>query len=143
MHVEWWRPCGCGWQSAGWVQGSSPESHEQPDYGKELDITLVLGTEAFQNTHGGTLREAGSKPACRRHPSICAVPAGYIRPAMGWSVSILELLGIWPASDAAQCGLDILKSDCAWNSLLKCTDSQDCNSEVLSQCVWKRLQICF
>lgn len=52
---------------------------------------------------------------------------------MGPSAFVLELLGIWPASDAAQCGLDVLKSNNAWNSLPKRTDSQDCNPEVLSQ----------
>lgn len=109
---------GRGWQSAGRLPGSRLESSEQPGFGKEHNVTLVLGTEAFQNASEGTSeKQVQSQPA---GDSPAFVPCR----GLGWAGDgpvcfIFEFLGIWPASDAAQCGLDILKSHCIWNSLFK------------------------
>lgn len=61
------------WQRVGRKPDSRLGSSEWLCCGKELHVTLVLGSEAFQSTRGKNVGEAGFKPACaRRHPSLWA-----------------------------------------------------------------------
>ena len=52
-----------GWQRVGRKPDSRLGSSEQLCCGKELHVTLVLGSEAFQSTRGKNVGEAGLKPA--------------------------------------------------------------------------------
>ena len=60
-----------GWQRMGRKPDSRQGRSERLSCGKELHVTLVLGSEAFQSTRGKNVGEAGLKPACaRRHPNL-------------------------------------------------------------------------
>lgn len=107
-----------------------------PGVDGSLVLPSSLALRLFETpVEGASEEQVQSQPGPGDTPA--SVPGGAgggsARPVVGPSAFVLELLGIWPASDAAQCGLDVLKSNDAWNSLPKCTDSQDCNPEVLSQ----------